>query len=117
MPLFVCLIQPRASVDRAEPVIQQRDSVDPVHNRRPSISASALANKWHSHRRRMSVRFQALHFSIYGHDFHIETCHRTQNLGLIRDAMRAVVDAGEYAEFVKDVRNELDDPNGTDGLR
>ncbi len=107
MPLFVCLIQPHASVDRA----------DPVHNRLPSISASALANKWHSHRRRMSVRFQALHFSIYGHDFHIETCHRTQNLGLIRDAMRAVVDPGEYAEFVRDVKKELDDPNGTDGMR
>jgi hypothetical protein len=107
MPLFVCLIQPRASVDRA----------DPVHNRRPSISASALANKWYSHRRRMSVQFQALHFAIYGPDFHTETCHRTQNLGLIRDAMRAVLDRHEYAEFVEDVEKELDHPDGTDGMR
>ncbi len=31
--------------------------------------------------------------------------------------MRAVVDRGEYAEFVRDVKKELDDPDGTDGMR
>jgi hypothetical protein len=61
----------------------------------------------------MSTQFQALHFAIYEPDFHTETCHRTHNLGLIRDAMRAVLDRNEYAEFEK----ELDHPDGTDGMR
>ncbi len=55
----------------------------------------------------MSVKFQALHFAIYSPNFHVESCYQSLNLGLIRDAMRAVLDRGVYQEFVNDVRREI----------
>ena len=65
----------------------------------------------------MSIQFQALHIAIYGPSFRLETRHRTLNLGLIRDAMRAVLDSEEYTEFVGDLRMETNHSDGIDGMR
>jgi hypothetical protein len=65
----------------------------------------------------MNVKFQAVHFAVYGTKFQTEICHWTENLGLIRDATRAVLDSAEYAEFVADSQKELDDQTESHVLR
>ena len=49
--------------------------------------------------------------------FHTEICHWTENLGLIRDATKAVLDRAEYTEFDADIQKELDDQNESHVLR
>ncbi len=100
-------------------LLQRTDSqrTDGSLNQRLPVSQSALANKWFTQRRSMTVQFQALHFAIYGPNFHHETCHRNLNVGLIQDAMRRVLDHVEYQDFVHDARQEMNNEEGIDGMR
>ena len=65
----------------------------------------------------MSIKFQALHFALYGPDFKIEACDRRLNLDLVIDAMRAVLDKQEFTDFKADVNKELNVPGAIDGMR
>ncbi len=76
-----------------------------------------MANKWHSQRRAMTIKFQALHFAIYGADYRTEACHRLLNLSLIKDAMKTLLDRDEYKEFCLDVEHELSSKDDLDGIR
>jgi hypothetical protein len=105
--MYVCLQLQRSHSHRTDGRI----------NRRPPVSESALANKWHTERRAMAIPFQALHIALYGPSFRLETRHRTLNLGLIRDAMRTVLDSEDYEEFVRDLQQETNHSDGIDGMR
>ncbi len=65
----------------------------------------------------MAIKFQALHFAIYGPEFRNEACHRKLNLDLVVDAIRAVLEKEEFREFVNDVNAENNVPNELDGMR
>ena len=117
-----CLQSLNFSNSDAVVCLHQRESEDGTvpqtrPNRRSSIGKSGLANKWKSRRRHMSIKFQALHFALYGPDFKVEACDRKLNLDLVIDAMRAVLDKEEFTDFKADVNKELNVPGAIDGMR
>ena len=86
-------------------------------NRRPPITASALAMKWHCYRKAMNIRFQSLHFAINGPNVKFEACHRIRNLHLMVSSMKYVLDKAEFQDFEEDVQKELGCIDELDGMR
>jgi hypothetical protein len=65
----------------------------------------------------MHVRLQALHIAFWGPNYKFEACHRLSNLRLIMNAMKQVVEKGEFQDFEADVQVELNHTDQMDGIR
>ncbi len=48
-----------------------------------------------------------MNLAFWGPSYKVDACHRLIDLSLIMNAMRQVVDNGEFQEFEADVEQEL----------